>query len=70
MEALRYQRSVIQTGWIEGHANGKAEGLAEGMAKGEIKATKEMAQKMKKLGMPTNTIMSLTGLSEDDINKI
>ncbi len=69
MEALRYQRSVIQTGWIEGHANGKAEGLAEGMAKGEIKATKEMAQKMKKLGMPTNTIMSLTGLSEDDINK-
>ena len=78
MEALRYQRSVIQTGWIEGHADGKAEGraegraegLAEGMAKGKIKATKEMAKKMKSLGMPTDTIMSLTNLSEDEINNI
>lgn len=78
MEALRYQRSVIQTGWIEGHADGKAEGraegraegLAEGLAKGKIKATKEMAKKMKSLGMPTDTIMSLTNLSEDEINNI
>ena len=30
MESLRYQKSVIQTGWIEGHAEGKAEGRAEG----------------------------------------
>ena len=28
MEALRYQRSVIETGWIEGHADGRAEGRA------------------------------------------
>lgn len=34
MEALRYQRSVIKTGWYEGHADGRAEGLAEGRAEG------------------------------------
>ena len=34
MEALRYQRSVIQTGWIEGKADGKAEGIKEGKIEG------------------------------------
>lgn len=34
MEALRYQRSVIKTGIIEGRAEGLAEGRAEGLAKG------------------------------------
>ena len=34
MEAIRYQRSVIKTGWIEGRADGLAEGLAEGKAEG------------------------------------
>ena len=35
MEAIRYQRSVIKTGWIEGRADGLAEGLAEGKAEGK-----------------------------------
>ena len=34
MEALRYQRSVIKTGIIEGRAEGRAEGLVEGKAQG------------------------------------
>lgn len=34
MEALRYQRSVIKTGWDEGHTEGLAEGRAEGRAEG------------------------------------
>lgn len=45
MEALRYQRSVIKTGWIEGRADGlaegKAEGKAEGLAEGKAKGLAE-----------------------------
>lgn len=36
MEALRYQRSVIKTGIIEGRMEGVAEGIAEGMAQGIV----------------------------------
>ena len=36
MEALRYQRSVIQTGWIEGKAEGKAAGKGGRAMKAEI----------------------------------
>ena len=35
LSALQYQRSVIQSGWIEGKAEGLAEGLAEGKVEGK-----------------------------------
>lgn len=41
MEALRYQKSVIETGWIEGHADGRAEGRAEGIAEGKAEGRAE-----------------------------
>ena len=41
MEAIRYQRSVIKTGWIEGRADGLAEGLAEGKAEGKAEGLAE-----------------------------
>ena len=55
MEALRYQRSVIKTGWYEGRAEGRKEGraegrkegLAEGEAKGRAAAKAESALEMK-----------------------
>ncbi len=34
MEALRYQQSVIMTGWDSGHQEGLKEGLQEGLKKG------------------------------------
>ena len=40
-EALRYQKSVIQTGLIEGRAEGKAEGRAEGRAEGKAEGRAE-----------------------------
>ena len=61
MEALRYQRSVIKTGWYEGRAEGlkegRAEGRAEGLAEGEAKgmaeakaeSEKEMALRMREM---------------------
>ena len=41
MEAIRYQRSVIKTGWIEGRADGLAEGKAEGLAEGKAEGLAE-----------------------------
>ena len=64
MEALRYQRSVIKTGWDEGHtegfkegkAKGMAEGRAEGREEGEKKKAKEVAKKMKEIGLSIKDI--------------
>ena len=62
MEALRYQRSVIKTGWIEGKAEGKAEGLAEGQ--------RLIATNFKKQGICIETIAQCTGLSIEEINEL
>ena len=79
MEALRYQRSVIQTGWIEGKAEGKAEGIkegkAEGIKEGKIEGMKEgmrkgkleVARSLKQMGLSVESIAVATGLSIDDI---
>jgi flagellar biosynthesis/type III secretory pathway protein FliH len=49
MEALRYQRSVIQTNLIEGKAEGLAEGIekgrAEGRAEGRVEGLAEGLEK-------------------------
>lgn len=82
MEALRYQRSVIQTGWIEGRAEGKAEGraegkvegkiegLAEGKAEGLVEGKIEVARSLKEMGLSLEQISKATGLSKDDIEKL
>ena len=81
MEALRYQRSVIKTGWYEGRAEGRAEGLAEGEAKGRAEAKaesekemalrmREMAKKMKEAGMPVETIAHFTQLALEEIEEL
>ncbi|NDV59070.1 Rpn family recombination-promoting nuclease/putative transposase [Bacteroides sp. 519] len=41
MEALRYQRSVIETGIYEGYRDGLAEGKAKGLAEGKAKGLAE-----------------------------
>ena len=51
MEALRYQRSVIKTGWYEGRADGLAEGRAEGRKEGIEKGRKEGIEKGRKEGI-------------------
>jgi predicted transposase/invertase (TIGR01784 family) len=66
MEALRYQRSVIQTNLIEG----RAEGLAEGIEKGERAKALSIAQKALQRGKSIADIMDLTGLKETDIEEI
>lgn len=77
MENLRYQRSVIKTGyddgWQEGiekgRAEGWAEGRAEGRAEGEKEAKRKMAQDLLSAGIPIETIVQVTGLTREEIEK-
>lgn len=78
MEALRYQRSVIKTGWDEGHtegfkegkAKGKAKGRAEGRAEGEKMKAKEVAKRMKEMGLSVKDIIQCTGLTHGEIEEL
>ena len=86
VEALRYQKSVIYTGWFEGKeegleegfaeglAEGKAEGLAEGKAKGKAEGLAEgkaeVVLNCRNEGIPTKTIATITGLTMEQVNEI
>ena len=74
MEALRYQRSVIKTGWDEGHTEGfkegKAKGRAEGRAEGEKMKAKEVAKRMKEMGLSVKDIIQCTGLTHEEIEEL
>lgn len=71
MEALRYQKSVIETGWIEGHAEGRAESIAkgreEGIAEGQNLEKRQIAANLKKQGLSIEIIANCTGLSPEEI---
>ena len=76
MEALRYQRSVIKTGWDEGHTEGFKEGRAEGRAEGREEGRAEgreegraegLAEGEKKKAQEVAKRMKELGLSVKDI---
>ena len=74
MEDMRYQRSVIDTGRIEGIEEGLAKGLAqgreEGRAEGRADALLMVARNMKKAGATTDQIVVATGLSTNEIEEL
>ena len=78
MEAIRYQRSVIKTGWIEGRAEGiaegKAEGIVEGRAEGKAEGKAEqqrlIAINLKQNGVDPLIIARSTGLSIEEIEQL
>lgn len=47
-----------------------AEGMAEGMAKGEKEAKEKIAANLLSLGVPLETIVQASGLSEEDIRNL
>lgn len=49
---------------------GRVEGIEEGMEKGRIKEKIETVRNCKSLGLPVETIVQITGLSIDEINKL
>lgn len=54
----------------EGRAEGREEGRAEGRAEGEKKKNMENAIKMKRLGLGTEIINKVTGLSPSEIDEL
>ena len=86
MENLRYQRSVIKTGYddgwqkgladgreegrAEGREEGRAEGLAEGLAEGENKANIATAQRLLAMGLSADQVSAATQLPLEHIEKL
>ena len=74
MENLRYQRSVIKTGyddgWQKGLADGREEGRAEGLAEGENKANIATAQRLLAMGLSTDQVSAATQLPIEHIEKL
>ena len=56
-----------EEGLAEGRKEGLAEGRKEGLAEGEQNKQKEIARSMKQLGMQTDLIAQVTGLSAEEI---
>ena len=70
MEAIRYQKSVIETGRVEGRAEGRVEGRAEGRAEGRIEEQLKIARTMKTNGLPANLIVLSTGLTPEEVEAL
>ena len=78
-EKLRYEHdmiterdydNIIYTAKVEGRTEGKAEGLAEGEAKGRAEGKTDVARAMKAKGLEISLISELTGLSEEEIQRL
>lgn len=86
MENLRYQRSVIMTGYddglqegraegiaegrAEGIAKGRAEGIAEGRAEGADQQKMQTAKMMLEDGESVEKVMRYTGLTQEQIDTL
>ena len=80
-DSLKYYRDLKNSldtakeeGLIEGRAEGEQIGLQKGeqigLQKGEQIGMQKVALNAKKMGMPIMDISDLTGLSEEEINRI
>ena len=54
-------------GMVKGMAEGMAKGMAKGIAEGENEAKEKMAANLLSLGVPLETIVQASGLSEEEI---
>ncbi len=56
------KRYVKEEAFKEGRKEGREEGLAEGEAKGEAKGRKDVARKLREMGMSAEDILKATGV--------
>jgi len=78
IEAMRYQRSVIKSGWIEGREKGLEEGEVIGLEKGEVigfekgetKKSIEIVRNSLQAGLSVETISQITRLSPKEIEAL
>ncbi|HAN8831952.1 TPA: transposase, partial [Escherichia coli] len=60
----------MERGKLEGRMEGRMEGRAEGRLEGQLEGKLETARNMLAEGMGFQTIMKITGLSEEQLKKI
>jgi predicted transposase/invertase (TIGR01784 family) len=78
IEAMRYQRSVLQTGLFEGHEEGRKEGrlegrlegLEEGLEKGRAESLTGVVHNCRRNGFSLEQIQAITGLDGKRIQEI
>jgi len=86
VDAIMIQNDVLGTakfeGLVEGRAEGRAEGReegkvegrvegrAEGLVEGKLKGIVEVARNLKKLGVPLDSIIRSTGLTNEEIEQL
>ena len=70
MENIRYQHSVIMTGYDDGLQEGLAQGMAQGMAQGADKQKIQTAQMMLDDGESIDKIVRYTGLTKEQVESI
>ena len=64
------RKEGLKEGLKEGRAEGLKEGLEEGLEKGRKETTYSIARQMKSEGLPAVTIAKITGLTEDEIDRL
>ena len=64
------EKKKYAEGHAEGRAEGRIEGRAEGRAEGEKEAKEKIASKLLSLGVPMETIIKASGLTEDEIKAL
>ena len=61
---------VLMSYYMNGIDEGEAKGFAKGEARGSHHKSLEIARKMLAKGMDENTIMEMTGLTQEEIRKL
>ena len=64
------QEDAIENAKWEGLVEGRAEGLEMGRAEGGKQTQLEIAHNLKKLSLPLETIIQVTGLSVEEIESL
>ena len=59
-----------EEGRLEGRAEGREEGRAEGRAEGREEERRQNARRMKDLGLPAETISTVTGLTLEEVAEL
>lgn len=74
LKAYRDMKNVLDTaelrGREKGRKEGRREGRKEGIEQGTFEERRKNAKAMKALGLPLETIVKVTGMSADDIDKL
>lgn len=70
LDNLCYQKSVISTSYDDGMQEGLRIGREEGLEIARKQEKLIIAQKIKRLGVPVETIIAATGLSADEIESL